>query len=112
MQYAPTLGHLANSKNSFAPPLREEKISTLGEVVEQLSDSEPRPSALARSATDRKSARGPLLEFHEVTAIPAKRDRCTGDNSFRVNAKNQLSQSLLQARLIDLNKPIKIVQGT
>jgi hypothetical protein len=40
-----------------------------------------------------------------VTAVPAT-------TSFRVNAKNQLSLSLLQARLIDLNKPIKIVQGT
>ena len=43
---------------------------------------------------NQKSARGPLLEFHEGDAHP-------GDNSFWVNAKDQLSLSLLQARLID-----------
>jgi hypothetical protein len=52
-----------------------------------------------------QSARGPLLEFHEGDHHP-------GDNSFRVNAKNQLSLSLLQARLIDLNMPIEVVEGT
>jgi hypothetical protein len=48
---------------------------------------------------------GPLLEFHEG-------DRHPGDNSIFVNAKDQLSLSLLQARLIDLGMPIKIVKGT
>jgi hypothetical protein len=54
---------------------------------------------------DQKSAHGPLLEFHEG-------DRHPGDNSIFVNAKDQLSLSLLQARLIDLGMPIKIVEGT
>jgi hypothetical protein len=53
---------------------------------------------------DPKSGRGPLLEFHEGDAHP-------GDNSVWVNAKDQLSLSLLQARLIDLKLPIKIVEG-
>jgi hypothetical protein len=53
---------------------------------------------------DKNSARGPLLEFHEGDAHP-------GDNSFWVNAKDQLSLSLLQARLIDLGMPIRIVEG-
>jgi hypothetical protein len=48
---------------------------------------------------------GPLLEFHEG-------DRHPGDNSIFVNAKDQLSLSLLQARLIDLGMPIKVVEGT
>lgn len=51
-----------------------------------------------------QSPRGPLLEFHEGDAHP-------GDNSFRVNAGDKLSLSLLQARLIDLNMPIRIVGG-
>jgi hypothetical protein len=42
--------------------------------------------------------RGPQIEFHEGDAHP-------GDNSFWVNAKDQLSLSLLQARLIDLGMP-------
>ena len=50
------------------------------------------------------SARRPRLEFHEG-AHP-------GDNSLWVNAMDQLSLSLLQARLIDLKMPIKIVEGT
>ena len=54
---------------------------------------------------DRYSGRGPRLEFHEGDAHP-------GDNSFWVNAKDQLSLSLLQARLIDLGMPIKVVEGT
>jgi len=54
---------------------------------------------------DRYSGRGPLLEFHEG-------DRHPGDNSIFVNAKDQLSLSLLQARLIDVGMPIKIVEGT
>jgi hypothetical protein len=52
----------------------------------------------------KNSARGPLLEFHEGGANP-------GDNSVWVNAKDKLSLSLLQARLIDLSIPIKIVEG-
>jgi hypothetical protein len=51
------------------------------------------------------SGRGPLLEFHEG-------DRHPGDNSIFVNAKDQLSLSLLQVRLIDLGMPIKVVEGT
>ena len=51
------------------------------------------------------SARGPLLEFHEGDNHPGSNDRW-------VNAKDQLSLSLLQARLIDLKMPIKIVEGT
>ena len=54
---------------------------------------------------DRYSGRGPELEFHEGDAHP-------GDNSFWVNAKDQLSLSLLQARLIDLGMPIKVVEAT
>ena len=51
------------------------------------------------------SARGPLLEFHEGDNHPGSNDRW-------VNAKDQLSLSLLQARLIDLKMPIKIEEGT
>jgi hypothetical protein len=51
------------------------------------------------------SGRGPLLEFHEGDNHPGSNDRW-------VNAKDKLSLSLLQARLIDLKMPIKIVQGT
>jgi hypothetical protein len=50
---------------------------------------------------DRISGRGPQLEFHEGDGHP-------GDNSIWVNAKDQLSLSLLQARLIDLGMPIKL----
>ena len=50
------------------------------------------------------SARGPLLEFHEGDNHPGSNDRW-------VIAKNKLSLSLLQARLIDIRMPIKIVQG-
>jgi len=56
-------------------------------------------------APDRCSGRGPQLEFHEGDAYP-------GDNSFWVNAKDRLSLSPLQARLIDPGMPIKIVEGT
>ena len=52
---------------------------------------------------DRDSGRGPLLEFN-VGSHP-------GDNTHYVNAKDMLSLSLLQARLIDLNLPIKIMEG-
>jgi hypothetical protein len=48
--------------------------------------------------------RGPLLEFHEGDCHP-------GDNMFRVTARDELSLSLLQARLIDLSMPIKVVEG-
>jgi hypothetical protein len=41
--------------------------------------------------------------------LEARCDAHPGDNSFWV--KNQLSLSLLQARLIDLGMPIKIVEG-
>jgi hypothetical protein len=51
-----------------------------------------------------QSARGPLLEFHEGDNHPGSNDRW-------VIAKNKLSLSLLQARLIDLRMPIKIAQG-
>jgi hypothetical protein len=34
-----------------------------------------------------------------------------GDNTYYVNAKDMLSLSLLQARLIDLKLPIKIMEG-
>lgn len=51
-----------------------------------------------------KTARGPLLEFHEGDNHPGSVDRW-------VNAKDMLSLSLLQARLIDLKMSIKIVQG-
>ena len=51
----------------------------------------------------RDSGRGPLLEFN-VGSHP-------GDNTHYVNAKDMLSLSLLQARLVDLKLPIKIVEG-
>jgi hypothetical protein len=51
----------------------------------------------------RDSGRGPLLEFN-VGGHP-------GDSTHYVNAKDMLSLSLLQARLIDLKLPIKIVEG-
>ena len=50
------------------------------------------------------SARGPLLEFHE--AQPSRRQQRVGST-----AKDKLSLSLLQARLIDLRMPIKIVEA-
>jgi hypothetical protein len=52
---------------------------------------------------ERDSGRGPLLEFN-VGSHP-------GDNTHYVNAKDMLSLSLLQARLVDLKLPIKIVEG-
>ena len=48
--------------------------------------------------------RGPLLEFN-IGSHP-------GDSTHYVNAKEMLTLSLLQARLIDLGMPIKIVEGT
>jgi hypothetical protein len=52
---------------------------------------------------ERDSWRGPLLEFN-VGSHP-------GDSTHYVNARDMLSLSLLQARLIDLKLPIKIVKG-
>jgi hypothetical protein len=51
---------------------------------------------------ERGSERGPLLEFN-IGSHP-------GDSTHYVNAKDRLSLSLLQARLIDLSVPIKIVE--
>ena len=51
----------------------------------------------------RNSGRGPLLEFN-VGSHP-------GDSTHYVNAKDMLSLSLLQARLIDLKLPIKVAEG-
>ena len=53
---------------------------------------------------ERASERGPLLEFN-IGSHP-------GDSTHYVNAKDMLSLSLLQARLIDPGMPIKIVEGT
>ena len=52
---------------------------------------------------ERDSGRGPLLEYN-IGSHP-------GDNTHYVNAKDKPSLSLLQARLIDLKLPIKIVEG-
>ena len=52
---------------------------------------------------ERDSERGPLLEFN-IGSHP-------GDSTHYVNAKDILSLSLLQARLIDLKLPIKIMKG-
>ena len=49
------------------------------------------------------SARGPLLEFHGPGT--------PGGSSEWVTAKDKLSLSLLQARLIDLGIPIEIVEA-
>ena len=51
----------------------------------------------------RDSGRGPLLEFN-IGSHPR-------DSTHYVNAKDMLSLSLLQARLLDLKLPIKIVKG-
>ena len=52
---------------------------------------------------ERAAGRGPLLEFN-VGGHP-------GDSTHYVNAMDMLSLSLLQARLVDLKYPIKIVKG-
>src|SRR5262245_39000660 len=52
---------------------------------------------------ERVPGRVPHLEFN-IGAHP-------GDNSYWVDAKDELSLSLLQARLIDLKMPIKIAEG-
>jgi len=54
---------------------------------------------------DLETAKSPLLEFHIGGGMP-------GDSSMWVNAKNELSLSLLQARLIDLKMPIRIAEGS
>ena len=56
------------------------------------------------SALSAYSERGPLLEFN-IGSHP-------GDSTHYVNAKDMLSLSLLQARLMDLGRPIKVVEGT
>jgi hypothetical protein len=61
-------------------------------------------SEKSTSALGRGSERGPLLEFN-IGSHP-------GDSTHYVNAKDMLSLSLLQARLIDLGMPIKIVEDT
>jgi hypothetical protein len=53
---------------------------------------------------ERASERGSLLDFN-IGSHP-------GDSTHYVNARDMLSLSLLQARLIDLKLPIKIVEGT
>jgi hypothetical protein len=53
---------------------------------------------------DLETAKSPQLEFHIGGGRP-------GDSSLWVNAKDELSLSLLQARLIDLKMPIKIAEG-
>ena len=55
------------------------------------------------SRPERELRRGPLLEFNAGSH--------PGDNTQYVNAKDMLSLSLLQARLIDLKLPIKIMEG-
>ena len=52
---------------------------------------------------ERDLGRGPRLEFN-VGSHP-------GDSTHYVNAKDKLSLSLLQARLIDLKLPIRVVEG-
>jgi hypothetical protein len=52
---------------------------------------------------DLQTQNAPQLEFH-CGAHP-------GSNSSWVNAKDEMSLSLLQARLIDLKMPIKIAKG-
>jgi hypothetical protein len=52
---------------------------------------------------DLQTANAPQLEFHEGPH--------PGNNSSWVNAKDELSLSLLQARLIDLGMPIKVAEG-
>ena len=52
---------------------------------------------------ERGSERGPLLEFN-IGSHP-------GDSTHYVNAKDMLSLSHLQARLIDLGMPIKMMEG-
>jgi hypothetical protein len=54
---------------------------------------------------------GPPKIRPRATARIHEGDCHPGDNSIFVNAKDHLSLSLLQARLIELGKPIKIVEG-
>lgn len=53
---------------------------------------------------DLETAKSPQLEFHSGGGAPF-------DNSLWVNAKDELSLSLLQARLIDLKMPIRVAEG-
>jgi len=50
-----------------------------------------------------ETGNAPQLEFHCGEVI--------GDSSSWVTAKDELSLSLLQARLIDLGMPIRIAEG-
>jgi hypothetical protein len=52
---------------------------------------------------ERDSERGPVLDFN-IGSHP-------GDSTHYVNARDMLSLSLLQARLIDLKLPIKVVKN-
>jgi hypothetical protein len=52
---------------------------------------------------ERGSERGPLLDFN-IGSHP-------GDSTHYVNARDMLSLSLVQARLIDLKLPIKVAEG-
>ena len=55
---------------------------------------------------------GPERDFRARTASSSSTwGRHPGDSTHYVNAKDKLSLSLLQARLIDLKLPIKIVEG-
>ena len=64
----------------------------------------PRPRVLSSiDIGPQLRSRAPQLNFHE-SGQP-------GDNNIWGNAKNQLSLSLLQARLLHLKLPIKIVEG-
>jgi hypothetical protein len=70
---------------------------SLGEGLQPAQSCRGRPTPTVCART--------VLEFHEGDCHP-------GDNMFRVIARGELSLSLLQARLIDLGMPIKIVEGT
>ena len=89
-------------------PQREQREACRHDHEDQCSDrNEPfshRQPHKPSLTTERNSGRGPLLEFNEGSH--------PGDDTFNVNAKDMLSLSLLQARLIDLKMPIKIVEGT
>jgi hypothetical protein len=69
--------------------------STFAKTHRLLSNIDFGPSLRTRDA--------PQLEFHCGEVM--------GDSSSWVNAKDELSLSLLQARLIDLGMPIKIAEG-
>jgi hypothetical protein len=54
---------------------------------------------------------GPNLQTGEAPQLASHEGSHPGDNSCWVDAKDELSLSLLQARLIDLKMPIKIAKG-